>query len=539
MSTVKDLFLENSSLQNHIDAQNTKYSEYIANLFLLFNEYNIEFTILKLTKILVAAMLRKDTDLATYLLKEPRYDLPVILKCCEMLDSNRLHATLTKKIEKYPTSKKVKKYKPLLSNLKALNEGVEMRLTKSKTYFLKINWITHISKERLEYMALLYPIKQWKSLINLFHLKPTDFQLPWFTSYIFTGLSPQNSIVDVCNSITKDNIQVILTIYKLPYDFMRLKYKQLIDVKVLKQIFDYTSLANILRHWDDFYSELNIISIIKKLDVEPLDMPYGELVKRIQIFIEKANDLHTPLINCLMDIAENKLAKYQIDIEQPVVVLGDASASMDVAIKTSSIITSILVKICNAKLHLFRNKDEIIETPPTNVKEVLDMMVKFKAGNSTAPAASLYPYYERKEIVKTFILITDEEENTGHSSIYSYKPANDWFANTFKLYREEVYPAKLVFVSFLKNNKDGLMVSELKRLIPDIDKDITRFVMNNKNPDLRKLDGLLDKLAIQTDFYNEKCMAIVDKFNNIGNNIFDNSIIDSVLNGQIIISIDI
>ena len=32
-------------------------------------------------------------------------------------------------------------------------------------------------------------------------------------------------------------------------------------------------------------------------------------------------------------------------------------------------------------------------------------------GSSTAPAASLWPYYERKEVIKTFIVVTDEEEN--------------------------------------------------------------------------------------------------------------------------------
>lgn len=35
-----------------------------------------------------------------------------------------------------------------------------------------------------------------------------------------------------------------------------------------------------------------------------------------------------------------------------------------------------------------------------------------KATSATAPAASLYPYYEAKEIIKTFIMVTDEEENT-------------------------------------------------------------------------------------------------------------------------------
>ena len=38
------------------------------------------------------------------------------------------------------------------------------------------------------------------------------------------------------------------------------------------------------------------------------------------------------------------------------------------------------------------------------------------ASGCTTPAASLFPYYEQKKIVKTFVIVTDEEENTKHQS---------------------------------------------------------------------------------------------------------------------------
>ena len=41
------------------------------------------------------------------------------------------------------------------------------------------------------------------------------------------------------------------------------------------------------------------------------------------------------------------------------------------------------------------------------------MAVKITASGATAPAASLWPFYEKKEVVKTFVIATDEEENTG------------------------------------------------------------------------------------------------------------------------------
>ena len=39
------------------------------------------------------------------------------------------------------------------------------------------------------------------------------------------------------------------------------------------------------------------------------------------------------------------------------------------------------------------------------------MAVTVTARGGTAPAASLYPFYKNAEVVKTFIVVTDEEEN--------------------------------------------------------------------------------------------------------------------------------
>ena len=43
--------------------------------------------------------------------------------------------------------------------------------------------------------------------------------------------------------------------------------------------------------------------------------------------------------------------------------------------------------------------------------QVLDMAVTIQTGGSTKPAASLYPFYEAKEVLRTIIMVTDEEEN--------------------------------------------------------------------------------------------------------------------------------
>lgn len=50
---------------------------------------------------------------------------------------------------------------------------------------------------------------------------------------------------------------------------------------------------------------------------------------------------------------------------------------------------------------------------PLNVSywQILQTAVTITANGGTAPAASLFPFWDKKEIVKTFIVVTDEEEN--------------------------------------------------------------------------------------------------------------------------------
>lgn len=40
------------------------------------------------------------------------------------------------------------------------------------------------------------------------------------------------------------------------------------------------------------------------------------------------------------------------------------------------------------------------------------MATTIETTGATSPAASLLPYYERQEVVQTFVVVTDEWENT-------------------------------------------------------------------------------------------------------------------------------
>lgn len=512
MESLKNIFVDESTLKEHIDAQNNKYDEYITHLILLSKKYNVDFSINKKAQILSAAIHRNDKGLAKYLLNDNKnYDLPVIEKTCSILDSRRLYELMNKKTTVIKNNKKLMIHKSIMSNLKKMYEDEHISLTSSKCKFIKKNWIQNIDKNDLEYNIIQFNPDMWKKIIDLLHLKPSDFKLEWFTKYIFEKVYPENSMIAICKSLNKDNINDIVKMYKLPYGYLKTHHKNLLNDNILLTILDYINLNDVIKDWEIIFNKpIFHNKILERMNNERLTIPYGELMKRLISFYE-AENINIEISEKLMKIASDELTNFHSYIEQPVVVFGDASSSMDVAIMTSSIITSILCSISNAKLHLFREYDEKIINPPRTVGEVITLGMKCKASGTTAPVTCLLPYLERKEIVKTFIIVTDEEENSdGKYSISPYGVSG--FAQKFKLYHETVYPAKLIFISFLdENTKQGKMVSALRSIIPGIDKDIIQFRLSSHRPDLRKLDLLLSKLSINSDYYDEISNNIINQ----------------------------
>ena len=286
-------------------------------------------------------------------------------------------------------------------------------------------------------------------------------------------------------------------------------------------IAQYAPLKTILWFWEELNcGEVNQILVQRIKSGEPIELTYGKLMDRLTVINDevnknsktysyqqqtknlfnssvsgtqqKENTTNSPLYEELLTVAEEKLKNYKMILEEPVVVLGDASSSMQVAVRTSTIIASLLCRICHADLRFFRSNDEYIKNPPTNVRGVLELGKKCIASGCTSPAASLYPYYALKKKVKTFIVVTDEEENLSFNNIL--------FAPLFKKYYHEVYPARVVFISFLSHHKEGHMVTALKKEMPNLE--ITWFMMHNQRPDLTKLDNILNTLAVHGEYSN-------------------------------------
>lgn len=228
-----------------------------------------------------------------------------------------------------------------------------------------------------------------------------------------------------------------------------------------------------------------------------IDLSYGKIVDII------SKTTNQEVLKELLRIGEERMSRYQSNMAQPVAVFGDESGSMEIAIKTSGIITSLLCCLCNASLHLFYSEDEFFPNPPKTITEAIKFGKEVKTKGSTVPASSLMHYYEQRKHLATIILITDEEENG------SYK--GDRFSGLFAKYLQDVCKdkelTKLVFISFSDPNKEGPMVQSLRQMLVGrrfngslIDdqrfNDLVKvFKFNVNDPDLNRMDIVLKYLS--------------------------------------------
>ncbi|PAA52079.1 hypothetical protein BOX15_Mlig025882g1 [Macrostomum lignano] len=236
---------------------------------------------------------------------------------------------------------------------------------------------------------------------------------------------------------------------------------------------------------------------------EKVTLTYGKLMERLLLF--SGMSPVPSFYPMLIPVAEHKLQETTLNLESPVVVIGDASSSMNVAIRTATIISSLLSAIIKCDLIFFNVKSWSPEANPRTIEEVLSLARSTKASGCTAHAAALYPYYERKEIVRTFIVVTDEEENTDFQGTR--------FFPLFERYRQEVFDAKLVFVSFLRQQHSrGQMVYKAAEL----GLNVQQFVLNGSRPDLNKLDSILGRLGVQCSTFEEEVQKMTDRIGTEG-----------------------
>ncbi|XP_022103530.1 uncharacterized protein LOC110986179 [Acanthaster planci] len=513
----RKLFLEGSTFQRHYDAIGKDRVRYAAILTML-QRTGTEISQVSKVHALSAAWAHHDQDLANCLLTNTKaFGLVEVLKAASLLDTGRRVRTWErrlKRLQMYP-KKLARKQNRAVGKIKAQINSLMANKPKAGTLSGAVirhikRWMASVATRDLEFFALHMPKEPWQKLADLVHFNPAkDFpDLPWFLPFCYGKRPPMDSLVSSCSNVSETRVNGLLLLYDIPYSHIK-HLKQALNEESKELISQREKLDTLLWYYEDLACPAVDKVIEERLKAgEEVTLPYGKLMERLLIIkvmreekMASQQQSMAQFYHLLVPIAERRLSEINISIDAPVVVLGDRSQSMSVAVQTSTIIASLLCAISKAELCFFNRSNHQPPNVPRTIEEVLHLATTMTAVGGTAPAASLYPYYEAKKVVKTFIVVTDEEEND--PIIINYMPK--YFADLFEKYHKEVYPAKLVFVSFLKQqHSTGKMVQKLqaKGFRP------LQFRLDEQRPDLVKLNNLLGLLAMESQDFSGRVKEV-------------------------------
>ena len=105
---------------------------------------------------------------------------------------------------------------------------------------------------------------------------------------------------------------------------------------------------------------------------EVVSLNYGKLMERLLYFKQQGQDADG-IFKELLPLAEQKLRQLSLELQSPVVVLGDASFSMDVAIRVSVIMSSIVAALSRAELRFFNSVSVRPPVVPQTAADVLEV----------------------------------------------------------------------------------------------------------------------------------------------------------------------
>ncbi|XP_022082129.1 uncharacterized protein LOC110974636 [Acanthaster planci] len=515
MADLPTLFTSEVSFEKHFNAQEKDRTKYIATLLVL-QKTGTEVLQSAKARALAAAWARKDHDLADCLLAQRKaFGLVEVLKAATLLDSGRKMREWEKKLKRLQMqpkykAQKVAKMKTTIHNLSAIKPSVGSLSGAVCRHIHR--WVRTIPPQDLEFYALHFPQEPWKKLADLVHFNPkTDFQVPWFLPYCYGAPAPEDSIVAKCKDLDDEKANQLIASVDIPYTFFKSHKIKLTNESKERIAKAEKHLTALLWNYEDLTCpEVDRVIAERLRAGEVIDLPYGKLMERLLVIKElrtrdaAKKEETTELFERLISMAEKILKQTKLTVDSPVAVIGDRSPSMGTAIKTSTIIASLLTAIAKAELSFFSNRNTVPDKIPQTIEEVLHLASTLNTEGSTVPAASLLPYYEEKKVIKTFIMVTDEEEN----GTVRVNGGFLYFHTLFKKYYEEVYPAKLVFVSFLNSqNATGHMV----RLLESLDFHPLQFKLSHHRPDLVKVGNLLGKLTKETAGFADEVGAMEEE----------------------------
>jgi len=453
---------------------------------------------------LAVAWSRKDTALVDLLLRtgilSPNtsaadvFGIPEVLRACKMLDSNRQIRQKKKQLAKLEAQNaRAAKLRRLKNDIKSLEAEATPDASLSGSLIKQIKGnIRKIPAAKLDFFALQMPTGPWKELCDLLHLNPAEgTAVPWFLKHVYGEEPPEGTVLQARDALLRAEGEpaAVLSRVSLPYSVVRTSLPWL--SQSCKTVLCKQMPLDQLIWW---YEELKGDStceldkeIVGRLEAgEKPEVGYGMLMERLMSFRSKAVSAEGSVVfEKLLPFAEDRLRSTTLNLEAPVVVLGDASFSMDVAIRTSTILASLLAAIGGGELTFFSEQAKAPpEGTPASAEDCIKVAFSTNTEGLTAPAAGIRKYLNEKKVAKCIVVVSDEGENAKHDGEY--------FHEVFHKYYHTVYPAKLVFVSFLEVNAKGQMAVECEK----IGFNPTCFSFDKDKPDLTKLDALLGTLAV-------------------------------------------
>eukprot|EP00818_Percolomonas_sp_WS_P007166 CAMPEP_0117437556 /NCGR_PEP_ID=MMETSP0759-20121206/1584_1 /TAXON_ID=63605 /ORGANISM="Percolomonas cosmopolitus, Strain WS" /LENGTH=668 /DNA_ID=CAMNT_0005229191 /DNA_START=19 /DNA_END=2025 /DNA_ORIENTATION=+ len=505
--SLKILFMTpDSSIEQHITALQSEPHLYKAILVFLLHQ-NVELLPKVRINSLTALWACKHYKFADWLLggDSKQFLLPEVLKSLKILDAQRMVRQLEKTLQRLsqqkckPNAKKLAKIQGKINDVKRDWCSPEVLTTSVSGALAKRirKWASAIPREQLAFFALHLSKKPWQELSDLVHFSPKSFALPEFLDVVFDKDAPDNSMVKQYRDLTNRTVNDVLEKFQIPYSYLR-KHLPFLSAETTLKVVRYEKIDVLLWWYEELISDGNQQAIdeilIKRLNAgEVPSFAYGKLMERLLFFKRSGSAFFEKLI----PIAEKKLREIDLPLENPIVVLGDSSYSMDVSIRTSTIIASLISVLTKCELKFFNTRSFAPEKEFSNVQEVIELSLNQKADGLTAPACTLWEYYRQKKSVKVFIMVTDEIENEQAEGIF--------FAQLLYRYLLEVNPqCKMVMVSFREDpssNTPGRMVNALNKLgIRPVEFRLSL----NQIADLSKLDKLIGLLSIETEAFGKR-----------------------------------
>lgn len=468
---MEKLFLKENNIDIHIEEYLKNSDSYVSKFKELYENKDFRKTMTVNTRGMGSAIILNFRDRRFLNIK---WELPDVLLGCEFLDTKRELKQLIKK------SNRDENRINLLQN-----RNMDLSLSLAKIKIVR-KWVKSIDEDTLITTNIFFNNSDiWRKLANLCHFRPGDFCVNWFLEYCYTGNYPNDSLMFKIKNANDAMLKNLYLEYRIPYEYIRLKNPSK-EFKVL--LAQKEPLRTVLWYGDelDIYKDNSIGDLVaERIKNERIDIPYTKIV---QIIVNVSNKT-SKIIKELTQYTQSKLEEYKLNLPTPISILCDASGSMEVCVKTSGIITSLLCAIAGntCKLYVFKDKNYSIANPPKNVRDVLNFIEDTKAESYTSPASSLNQMILDKMVAKTIILVTDQEENT---------PCNGLkFAETLKNYSKLIgFNPKIVFITMGKSNQ---MIFDLenafgKNLVSEM---VSNYNFDLNEPDLRKMDSILAILS--------------------------------------------